>query len=155
MSPQQLFDGAQTPDDLARPLYGARFPDACRRYFRNYATFTGRASRSEYWWAFAMQGLAMLVGLILVWIGAALMATSQSAGNAVIWSGVVAMTAVVIACLVPNLAISWRRLHDTNLGGPMYFLSCIPYLGGLILLILLAMPSKPEGRRFDLPRWPR
>lgn len=35
---------------LSAPLYGASFPQAVSRFFRKYATFSGRASRSEYWW---------------------------------------------------------------------------------------------------------
>jgi hypothetical protein len=35
---------------LDKPLYGATFGQAISRFFKKYATFSGRASRSEYWW---------------------------------------------------------------------------------------------------------
>ncbi len=60
------------------------------------------------------------------------------------------MIIVMLALIVPTLAISWRRLHDANLAGPFWFLSFIPGVGGLIVLALMLMPSKPEGRRFDV-----
>ncbi|VEW10581.1 Predicted membrane protein [Brevibacterium casei] len=60
------------------------------------------------------------------------------------------MIIVMLALLVPTLAISWRRLHDANLAGPFWFLTFIPGVGGLIVLALMLMPSKPEGRRFDV-----
>ena len=42
--------GATDPRDLTLPLYGATFGQAVARFFRSYARFSGRASRSEYWW---------------------------------------------------------------------------------------------------------
>lgn len=42
--------GATDPRDLTLPLYGATFGQAVTRFFRSYARFSGRASRSEYWW---------------------------------------------------------------------------------------------------------
>nr|WP_263053678.1 DUF805 domain-containing protein [Brevibacterium casei] len=64
--------------------------------------------------------------------------------------GGILMIIVMLALLVPTLAISWRRLHDANLAGPFWFLTFIPGVGGLIVLALMLMPSKPEGRRFDV-----
>ena len=54
-----------------------------------------------------------------------------------------------LAILVPFLAISWRRLHDTNRSGGYYFLAFIPFVGPIILIVLLALPSNPAGARFD------
>ncbi len=56
---------------------------------------------------------------------------------------------VTLAILVPFLAITWRRLHDTNRSGGLYFLALIPFVGPVILLVLLALPSNPAGARFD------
>ena len=46
--PQESAKGAAAPVDS--PLRGASLPEALRRFFAKYATFSGRASRSEYWW---------------------------------------------------------------------------------------------------------
>ena len=54
-----------------------------------------------------------------------------------------------LGILVPSIAITWRRLHDGNFAGPFYFLSLIPYVGGIIMIVFMLLPSKAEGRRFD------
>ena len=166
VDPAALYDGARHPDDLARPLYGATFMDAIRRFFRMYATFTGRASRSEYWWMQLALGLFNLIPLVVVMIGWATMlggiATTSSYGSSsgaaalpgfgVMMVGLALTGVISLGLIVPTLALSWRRLHDANYAGPMYFLSFIPYVGSLIVLIFMVLGSKPEGRRFDLPR---
>ncbi|SKV78147.1 Predicted membrane protein [Mycobacteroides abscessus subsp. massiliense] len=50
--------GATDPRDLTLPLYGATFGQAITRFFRSYARFSGRASRSEYWWVMLAQTAA-------------------------------------------------------------------------------------------------
>ncbi len=57
---------------------------------------------------------------------------------------------IALAMIIPNLAITWRRLHDANFAGPFFFLSFIPGVGGLIVFVLELLPSKPEGQRFDV-----
>lgn len=132
---------------LSQPLYGASFGQAISRFFKKYATFTGRASRSEFWW------VALLVFLVN-----AVISTIMSFGIIPDENGVYGPTYAIglvlngiwfLATIVPWLAIVWRRLHDTNKGGPFYFLVLIPLVGGIIVLILLALPSDPAGSRFD------
>jgi Protein of unknown function (DUF805) len=48
--PQPSGGTRPAPPSLDLPYYGIGFVDAVKRGFRKYATFTGRASRSEYWW---------------------------------------------------------------------------------------------------------
>ena len=57
---------------------------------------------------------------------------------------------IALALLVPYIAVAWRRLHDAGFPGPMFFLSLIPYVGGIILIVLCAMPSKPEGMKYEI-----
>jgi uncharacterized membrane protein YhaH (DUF805 family) len=89
---------------------------------KKYAEFQGRAKRSEFWWFNAFQFLAV--------IGVALVATavglSEDAMNMV--SGVVGLV-----LMVPTLAVTARRLHDTNRSGwwmfiPVTLVGVIPYL---------------------------
>ena len=66
-------------------------------------------------------------------------------GYWVVWT----ITQIVgLALLVPALAISWRRLHDTNRPGGYYILGIIPF-GAIFVIVMLALPSKPAGARFD------
>lgn len=53
-----------------------------------------------------------------------------------------------LAFLVPTLAASVRRLHDTNRSGWWYFISFIPFVGGIILIVFLAEDSQPGNNRY-------
>lgn len=58
---------------------------------------------------------------------------------------------VVFALTIsPLLAVTGRRFHDTGRPGPRFFLWFIPLVGWIIVLIMLAMPSRPQARR---PEW--
>ncbi|OJU61938.1 MAG: hypothetical protein BGO04_03415 [Microbacterium sp. 70-38] len=137
---------------LYPPLYGASFGQAIARFFKKYATFSGRASRSEYWWWFLFNAI---IGVILYIIGGilGLIQVDAATGAVTLGPGYVFVAVVGglwgLATLVPNLAVVWRRLHDTNRPGPFYFLAFIPFVGGIILIILLALDTNPAGARFD------
>ncbi|MEL4080883.1 DUF805 domain-containing protein [Arthrobacter sp. A333] len=141
--------------------------DAVKLAFRNYANFKGRAGRSEYWWFYLFQFLAVFVPGLL---GEALFVLgffqqvpfthlSRSHGGPPVIHFTAAMVVgsilFVIAWLadatlvLPYLAVTWRRLHDAGYPGPMFFLSLIPYAGGIILIVLNAMPSTAEGMQYE------
>lgn len=86
-------------------------------YFANYANFKGRSTRAEYWWAMLF---LVLVSSFLSFFGAI--------GNVVymIWG---------LACVIPTLAISIRRLHDSSLSGwwaGAFYIVCYAIAGILI-----------------------
>lgn len=173
------FDGAVNPDDLTRPLYSATFLQAVKRFFRSYARFSGRASRSEYWWVMLFwtiitYGPIFIVGMLSAVLERRSSDTRYDTGTLdSYYSGatVVApnplipsftdslvnilgllLLALVFGLIVPTLAITWRRLHDANYAGPMTLLVLVPYVGGLILLVFTLLSPNPAGRRFDPPR---
>lgn len=155
--PGGFFDGAASERDLARPLYGATFGQAVSRFFRSYATFTGRASRSEFWWVQLFMSLIQLVPTVLIFVGLATLAgantdypTSQQWSPLFVGLGLLIL--IELAMIVPILAITWRRLHDGNYPGTFYLFAFIPYVGGIVVLVFTLMKSVPAGRRFDLPR---
>lgn len=110
---------------MAKKVANMTFSNAvvtCLRY--KYATFSGRASRSEYWFF----GLFSF----LVWIAIACMALFFFP---VLENLLVLLGLAVLALLLPNLAVSVRRLHDLNKSGwwlLLYLLHSVPYLGILI-----------------------
>lgn len=138
----------ETP--LQLPAYGIGLGGAVKRAFRKYATFTGRASLSEYWW-FVLFGylvsIAMLCFFMAVSVSTMDPVTEDPSGLAIIvfllWGGVSA------AMFLPTLAVTSRRLHDANFSGGMLFLSLVPGVGHLVLTILCLFPSTPAGARFD------
>jgi uncharacterized membrane protein YhaH (DUF805 family) len=134
---------------LSQPYYGASIGEAFRRFWSKYATFSGRASRSEYWW-WAL--IAVIVTIVLEILGAAGGASSNGSGP-----GAVAVIAAVfgivwgLATIIPTLALLARRLHDANYSGWFMLLALIPFVGGIIVLVFSLLPSNPAGQRFDLP----
>ncbi|MBT8163676.1 MULTISPECIES: DUF805 domain-containing protein [Arthrobacter] len=140
---------------LWAPYYGAPIGEAARRFFKKYATFTGRASRSEYWWWVLISTVVSLVLNIIMSVAGSAGATVSDSGamvpgpGAVI--GVVLLVIWGLAIIVPSIALTVRRLHDVNFSGWMVLIGLVPVLGGLALLIFTILPSKPEGQRFDVP----
>ncbi|WP_158865823.1 DUF805 domain-containing protein [Leifsonia sp. AG29] len=136
---------------LWQPLYGASFAEAIRRFFKKYSDFTGRASRSEFWWWFLFAILvAAVYEILLLTLG-----TVGNGGRGLGFFGwllIVVYIVWVLVILVPSLALTWRRLHDANLAGPFWFLGFIPLAGPIILLVFYVLPSKAEGARFDRAR---
>ena len=150
--PGEPYDGATSPSVLNRPLYGASFGQSISRFFKNYATFSGRASRSEYWMLALFMVIVSvifgaLIGILTATAGVTEEGTAELPGSAI--ALIVVLSLFGLATLVPSIALQWRRLHDINLAGPFYFLALIPSVGGLILFIMSLLPPKPEGRRFD------
>ncbi|GAA0035737.1 DUF805 domain-containing protein [Brevibacterium metallidurans] len=165
--------------DLSQPLPGASLKQAAGRFFKKYTTFTGRASRSEFWWSYLLVAVLTLVPYILVIAGVSI-GTAWAAANpkvtelgvdangeaitfeqspgimnhapaaTLIIIGLVLLFLVFLAVIVPFLAVTVRRLHDANMPGPMIFLILIPFVGSLIVLVLMFFASKPEGARFDV-----
>jgi uncharacterized membrane protein YhaH (DUF805 family) len=133
---------------LSAPYYGASLSVAFTRFWRKYATFSGRASRSEYWW-FAL--VTLIVEVVFFLIGTLAGGVYGANGTAGPGYGIYIVLAWLwgLAIIVPSLALVWRRLHDTNHSGGFYFLGLIPLVGGIIVLVFLLTGPKPEGARFD------
>lgn len=102
------------------------FGESIRTCFTKYATFDGRASRSEFWWFALFTFLAS---------AAAGMVSETLAG---LFS---------LAVLLPSLAVGARRLHDTDRSGWFLLLWLIPLIGWLVLLFW-AVQGPREPNRF-------
>jgi len=122
------------------------FSDAIRSVFKNYAKFDGRALRSEYWWF-------QLFNLLVILAAYALLIAFVAAGRSYALAGLVVVALVIfsIATFIPNLAVTVRRLHDTDKSGWYLLISLIPYIGAIILLIFLAMRGTPGTNKFGPP----
>jgi len=99
--------------------------------FQRYGHFSGRAQRAEYW-VFALVNTLVLAVLVLLggiaaWLGGEVAPLS-----------IAPLALYVLVLLVPSLAVSVRRLHDTNRSGWWLLLSLVPF-GGLALLVLFAL----------------
>ncbi|GAA4910547.1 DUF805 domain-containing protein [Stackebrandtia albiflava] len=126
-----------------------------KRFFKKYATFSGRASRSEYWWVALLNGLILVGGSILATIIQAATAGTNRYGGVddelTFPAGLLMFLLMLylLGTIVPNLALGFRRLHDADLSGWFILLGMVPGCGGFIMLILTLQPTRPAGVRFD------
>ena len=134
-----IIDDPNGPD---APLKGANPVEAYVRFWRRGFTFSGRASRAEYWWA----GLA---NILVLFSGAIVTAIVSSVSNGAADGVGILVGLYFLAALVPSIAVTVRRLHDTNNSGGLAALAFIPYVGAFVVAILCAFDSKAEGARFD------
>ncbi|MGO1127465.1 DUF805 domain-containing protein [Streptococcus sp. V728] len=122
--------------------------NAYKNFFKNYAEFTGRSTRPDFWWVW----LGNLILSIPFWIiyfyvlylSTAMDSVSYSASEAAfMFFGLVAIIYAVfyLAILVPTIALSVRRLRDAGFHWAFIFLRFAP-MGGIALMILHAMPTK-------------
>lgn len=149
------------------PSTGVSMITAVKLFYKKYARFAGRASKSEYWWAMLFIGIASMVLSIVPLVGPLL------------------LSVVMLGSLVPGLALAWRRAHDADkpwfpwlyvgstalatiltlaASASMLFPGLVDekLMGGLVLadllfilfqlalsIILGVLPSKQSGARFD------
>ncbi|MCD4851932.1 DUF805 domain-containing protein [Arthrobacter sp. AK01] len=141
---------------LWAPYYGAPIGAAVKRFFKKYADFTGRASRSEYWWWTLVSVIVSSVFNILAGVVGAAGATVSDSGTVVLGGGAYVFYALLgiwgLATIVPSIALLIRRLHDGNFSGLLALLILIPGLGALAVFVLALLPSNPAGQRFDQPK---
>lgn len=101
---------------------------------KKYAVFSGRAQRAEYWYFLLFN---LVIGFVLFFLG--------------IFIGKIALFAYwiyVVAVLIPSIAVSVRRLHDTNRSGWWVLISFVPIVGGIILLVFMVLDSDPNSNQY-------
>lgn len=135
------------------------FGAAVKSGFANYATFSGRSRRSEFWWwylfLFLISTPVYIVGAVLFaasFAGARSITDSDgvtqlegvNAGPGVI--GVLIMFAICLAFVVPTLAVMTRRLHDMGQSGLWILLYLIGL--GIVPLIMCILDAQPGTNRY-------
>ena len=122
--------------------------NAYKNFFKNYAEFTGRSTRPDFWWVWLGNLILSIPFWIIyfytVFLSTVMYSVSDSASEATFMVfGLVAIIYAVfyLAILVPTLALSVRRLRDAGFHWAFIFLRFAP-MGGIALLILFAMPTK-------------
>ena len=111
------------------------FGEAIQSVFSKYATFSGRARRSEYWYFFLFNVIVTVV-----------LSTLYSVTNSTIFTFLLGL--FDLALLVPSLAVFWRRMHDIGRSGAYYFLGLIPLVGWILLLVWECQDSQPGANQY-------
>jgi uncharacterized membrane protein YhaH (DUF805 family) len=137
---------------LSQPLYGASFGQALSRFFKKYVTFSGRASRSEYWWSALAVGLIEVVLIALIAVFIALGSGEDSSGEVQFGAGAIVFIVLLalfgLAVIIPGIAVIVRRLHYANYTGWLYLIG-LTGIGSVVLLVFMLLPANPEGVRYD------
>lgn len=122
--------------------------NAYKNFFKNYAEFTGRSTRPDFWWVwlgnFILSIPFWIIYFYVLYFSTVMVSVSDSASEAafmVLGLVVIIYAVFYLAILVPTIALSVRRLRDAGFHWAFIFLRFVP-MGGLALLILLAMPTK-------------
>lgn len=122
--------------------------NAYKTFWKKYADFSSRTTRSEWWWCFLCNFIIWIVlGLILGLSTFGIVPSSDGETINAIWIilysiGFLLVVAFFFATLVPGLAMDVRRLRDAGFHWAMIFLACIPVVGSFVLFVLLQMPTK-------------
>lgn len=106
------------------------FVEAVRLFFENYFNFTGRATKSEYWWAFLFNFVVSFVLGNIPYIG----------------------TLLSLVLLIPGLSVCVRRLHDTGKSWVYYLWNLLPLVGSIILIVQLCKDSDGPNQWGPVPQ---
>ncbi|MGR5846350.1 DUF805 domain-containing protein [Streptococcus pneumoniae] len=114
--------------------------NAYKNFFKGYVDFTGRSTRSEYWWIW-LGNMILLVPFYSAYFKALVNPRNEAALMAL---GGIAIIYMIfgLALILPMLALTVRRLRDAGFHWALIFIIFIPMVGPLVLLVLLAMPTK-------------
>lgn len=108
---------------------------------KNYANFSGRARRKEYWGS-------LLVYIVLAVIASMIVNLSFLISEYLTYFLMIVVSVIYLALIIPMLSITVRRLHDVDKSGWWYFISIIPIIGGFWLLFLLCTEGTRGPNRF-------
>ena len=100
--------------------------------FKQFADFSGRARRKEYWYFLLFN---LIIGTVFGIIDILLYTE-------------VFTTVVALVVLIPGIAVAVRRMHDIGKSGWMLLIALIPIIGAIWLLVLLATDSDPGENQY-------
>ncbi|TMH09563.1 MAG: DUF805 domain-containing protein [Betaproteobacteria bacterium] len=101
---------------------------------KKYADFSGRARRREYWFFVLFN---IIISIVLT-VCDVVLGTYNAAASIGILTGI-----YTLAVLIPGIAVSVRRLHDTGRSGWWLLIVLVPLIGWIVLLIFMLIDSQP------------
>lgn len=106
---------------------------------KKYAVFSGRARRKEYWFFVLFN---IIISIVLAVIDGVTGSFSPEAGMGLL-RGI-----YTLAVLIPGIAVSVRRLHDTERSGWWLLIALVPLIGAIVLLVFMVQDSKPGQNQY-------
>jgi uncharacterized membrane protein YhaH (DUF805 family) len=108
---------------------------------KKYAEFNGRARRTEYW-MFQLFNFSICIAALI--LSVIFMKVSAGLGIFIY----VLLVLYALAVLLPNLAVTVRRLHDSSKSGWLILVCLVPFIGGLIVFIMMLLDSTPGANLY-------
>ena len=106
---------------------------------KKYAVFSGRARRKEYWFFVLFN---IIIGLALTFI-------DFSTGLYDVEFEIGLLSSLYsLAVLVPGIAVTIRRLHDTSRTGWWFLIAFVPIIGVIVLLVFMVFDSTPGDNQY-------
>ena len=106
------------------------FFDAIKTCFSKYVTFSGRASRSEFWYFYLfsiiLNIILFIVSDIFMWVSALLL-------------------------ILPLLAVTARRLHDINKSGWWQLIGFVPIIGWVMIFFYIKKSDLEDNKYGSIP----
>lgn len=126
---------------VARPANMMSIMDATKSCFQQYVGFSGRASRSEYWF-FYLSFVVAAIGMLVLTIVSAFVLDALA--------GLMGMLTMVtyLGFFLPMLSVTVRRLHDLGKSGWMFLVVLIPIVGGILLLVWFVSDGQPHDNAY-------
>ena len=119
--------------------------EAYKKFWKGYVDFKGRSTPSDYWFAYSAHVLILFACYLLEAVFERMAVETGSSDLFTI--GVIFLLiffAYGIAACLPGIALTVRRLRDAGYNWPYIFVAFIPFVGWIILIVLLCKPSKVE-----------
>lgn len=120
------------------------FGEAISSCFRQFATFRGRARRSEYWFFYLF---SLICSAVAGAIDRMLFTGEDGVTNRIV-GGLVSLVLVI-----PSLAVAWRRMHDIGRSGLWYLINLIPVVGWIIFIVWAAQDSHGDNQYGPSPKY--
>ena len=109
----------------------------------NYANFSGRARRKEYW-MFALVQTIVMIGLMIL---DSVLGLDFELKGISLGYGYLYLIGIIVH-FIPSLAVLVRRLHDVGKSGWFYFIFLIPIIGIIWLLVLYCTEGQKEDNKW-------
>ena len=139
---------------MIQPLPQVNFVQSVKRAFNNYFNFQGRIRRSEYWWFWFFLTICNIIIIILALVfgheseeydyGEDEYTTTYEANSGIM----IVFLIFNIFVFIPHLSAIVRRLHDTGKSGVFVLVIFIPFIGYILLIILLCQDSIIEDNEY-------
>lgn len=123
--------------------------------YKNYTRFSGRASRSEYWYWSLFNVLVFVAACFIYGLYLSFRYLLPFELKYFVYDNddkfLLLFLIIVLSTIIPGMARGVRRLHDTNQSGALLFLSLIPFVGPVLLLILFCKDGDAVPNRYGPP----